>query len=147
MSSSLYIPLRKIPKNLSEIKSIVCPFLSYPEELFVDYHLNDKPKKISDNIIYIEYQQEEYFLCFSNSVYEITGSKEFNYDLEIMAINAKRMLLAIVAYSFCDENYIIFNDDGLLGGNETFTKSELYDYLKERYYLDPVFRQNYLMFI
>ena len=57
------------------------------------------------------------------------------------------MLLAIVAYSFCDENYIIFNDDGLLGGNETFTKSELYDYLKERYYLDPVFRQNYLMFI
>ena len=147
MSYSLYAPLRRIPQHIEEVREIVQTFLLYNEEILIKYHFDNKPKAIIGNVIYIKYKNEDCFLYFYDSVCEITGSKEFDYGLEIMAINSKVSLPTVLAYSFCDENYIIFNDDGLLGESEMLTKQELYNKIKERYFLDPIFRENYLIFI
>lgn len=67
--------------------------------------------------------------------------------LEIIAMSSKVSLPTVLAYSFCDEDYIIFNDDRLLGRSEELTKQEVYNKIKEYYFLDPIFREDYLMFI
>lgn len=126
MSYSLYVPLRRIPQHIEEVREIVQTFLSCNEETLIKYHFDNKPKAIISNVVHIKYKNEDCFLYFYDSVYEITGSKEFDCGLEIIAMSSKVSLPTVLAYSFCDEDYIIFNDDGLLGGvknslNRNFT--------------------------
>ena len=143
MSYSLYVPLRRIPQHIEEVREIVQTFLSCNKEILIKYHFDNKPKAIISNVVHIKYKNEDCFLYF----YEITGSKEFDCGLEIIAMSSKVSLPTVLAYSFCDEDYIIFNDDGLLGGSEELTKQELYNKIKEYYFLDPIFREDYLIFI
>ena len=80
-----------MPQHIEEVREIVQTFLSCNKEILIKYHFDNKPKAIIGNVVHIKYKNEDCFLYFYDSVYEITGSKEFdcgfrNYSHEFKSV-------------------------------------------------------------
>ena len=59
MSYSLYVPLRRIPQHIEEVREIVQTFLSCNEETLIKYHFDNKPKAIISTVVHIKYKNGE----------------------------------------------------------------------------------------
>lgn len=132
MPDSLYIPISHKIKSIEFI-------ISFLSKINISYYylLNNKNHNINENYLVFVDREKECIISINDILeYEIENS-DYPFMVDLKDNNGKDLTL-LVSYLFCNYfGYIVYNDCGVLGKQDSYTSLELFNLIKssEYYYL------------
>jgi hypothetical protein len=133
----MYIPLTKIPEDISQLKEII----SKAFDLFClttpDVGFNRSSKadiNLLNELVMIEGDRpdRQCWVSFGEYSIDITGKEGYNYMASVTT-RGSWDFAGIVAYGLCRfSGYIVFNDAGELDGQNEYTTESLHSTLISR---------------